>query len=468
MAEKGISMKLATAGSAPAPADAPPGAPAPAAPAAPAAPDQPSVGLGGVIVVGFIIIALFFGGIVGWAAFAPLGSAAIAPGVVIVDSKRKTIKHLEGGIVGEIMVRDGDVVTEGQVIVRLDDTQARASLELLRGRYRAASALLARLRAERDGMEAIIFPDALLERQEDPATREAMEGQTSIFNARREAIAGQVAILVQRVKQFEEEIVGLEGEISSQNTQLGLIGEEIHGVKTLVDKGLAQKPRLLALQREQAEIRGRRSQNQAAIARANQSIGEAELRMSELRTGMINEVVQELRDVETELYDMTERMRSAEDIMRRTDITAPIAGAIVGLQVNTLGGVISPGEPLMDIVPSGDMLIVEVHVDPGDIDVVHVGLEAQVRITAFRQRNLKPLDGVVTKVSADAITDERSGVSYYLAQIELVGDLAAALGGAVLHPGMPAETMIATGERTALDYFTKPFLLSFDRALRED
>lgn len=465
MAEKSASLKLAPAGTAPVPA------PASASPqSGSAAPEQakPSVGLGGVIITGFVIVALFFGGLIGWASLAPLGSAAIAPGVVIVDSKRKTIKHLEGGIVGEIMVRDGDVVTEGQVIVRLDDTQARASLDLLRGRHRAASALLARLKAERDGMEAITFPEALLSSLEDPTVREAIEGQTNIFDARRQAIEGQVAILDQRVKQFQEEIGGLDGEISAQNTQLNLIGEEIGDVKTLVDKGLAQKPRLLALQREQAEIRGRRSQNQAAIARAKQSIGEAELRMSELRTGMVNEVVQELRDVENELYDMSERMRSAQDIMRRTDIEAPIAGSIVGLQVNTPGGVISPGEPLMDIVPSGDKLIVEVHVDPGDIDVVHVGLEAQVRITAFRQRNLKPLDGVVTKVSADAITDERTGMSYYLAQIELVGDLSAALSGAVLYPGMPAETMIATGERTALDYFTRPFLLSFDRALRED
>ncbi len=461
MAEKSASLKLAPTGTAPGPAGAPPGPTAPA-------PAQPTVGLGGVIIAGFIIVALFFGGLVGWAAVAPLGSAALAPGVVIVDSKRKTIKHLEGGIVGEIMVRDGDVVAEGQVLIRLDDTQARASLELLRGRHRAASTLRARLIAERDGAEAITFPEALLSSLEDPAVREAIEGQTNIFNARRDALAGQVAILDQRVKQFQEEIEGLEGEISAQNTQLNLIGEEIHDVKTLVDKGLAQKPRLLALQREQAEIRGRRSQNHAAIARANQSIGEAELRMSELRTGMINEVVQELRDVETELYDMSERIRSADDVMRRTDIEAPIAGAIVGLAVNTPGGVISPGEPLMEIVPSEDKLIVEVRVDPGDIDVVHVGLEAQVRITAFRQRNVKPLDGVVTKVSADAITDERTGMSYFLAQIELVGDISAALDGQVLYPGMPAETMIATGERTALDYFIRPFALSFDRALRED
>lgn len=458
-------MKLASASPAPAPATASAGAPPGPAALVSA---EPSVGLDGIVITGFVIVALFFGGLIGWAALAPLGSAAIAPGVVIVDTKRKTIKHLEGGIVGEIMVRDGDVVTEGQVIIRLDDTQARASLDLLRGRRRAATALLARLKAERDGMDAIDFPVELLSSLGDPSVREAVEGQTNIFNARHQAIKGQVAILDQRVKQFQEEIEGLRGEISSQNTQLALISEEIHDVKTLVDKGLAQKPRLLALQREQAEIRGRRSQNQAAIARANQSIGESELRMNELRTGMINEVVQELRDVETELFDMSERIRSAQDIMRRTDIEAPIAGSIVGLQVNTPGGVISPGEPLMDIVPSGDKLIIEVHVDPGDIDVVNVGLEAQVRITAFRQRNLKPLDGIVTKVSADAITDERTGISYYLAQIELVGDLSAALDGAVLYPGMPAETMIATGERTALGYFIRPLLLSFDRALRED
>ena len=268
--------------------------------------------------------------------------------------------------------------------------------------------------------------------------------------------------------QFSEEIKGLSSEIASQDTQLELIAEESGAVAQLVAKGLAQKPRLLGLKRQSAEIEGARSRNRARIARVKQSIGEAHLRISELSTALINEVVQELRDVQTDLSDLTERIRAAEDVMRRTDILAPLAGTIVGLQVHTRGGVIAPGSPLMDIVPKDDRLIIEAQVDPNDIDVVHSGLPAQVRLTAFNQRHLAPIDGHVVSVSADRFTDERTGAGYFLARIELDAAGLEALEDVALYPGMQAEVMIVTGARTAFDYLTKPLATSLRRAFREE
>ncbi len=420
------------------------------------------------VLVGFAVIAVFFGILGGWAAQARLDSAAIAPGVVAVETKRKTVQHLEGGIVGEILVRDGDRVHAGQVLIRLDDTRPRATLELLRGRYMGAQALKARLIAERDHREEIVFPEPLLGQRDDPKGAEIIDGQINIFETRRQSLSGQTAILRQRMARYREEIHGLEGVITAEETQLRLIDEEITGVKKLLEKGLAQKPRLLALQRKQAEINGERSRNQASIARANQSIAETRLRITNLDTARIDEVVQELRDAQTLLFDLVEEIRTAEDVLRRTAILAPLDGVVVDLKVFTSGGVITSGEPLLDIVPSADRLVVEAQIDPDDIDVVRVGLPARVQFTAFNRRHLVPVKGVVTSVSADRLVDERSGLPYYLARIELADDLPEALEGISLYPGMQAEVMIVTGERTVLDILVQPIAQSFNRAFREE
>ena len=434
--------------------------------AASTAPDRPRYGR--AILFGGVVVVLFFGVFMIWASLAPLDSAAVAGGTVIVDSKRKTVQHLEGGIVGEILVRDGDRVEAGQVLLRLDDTQPRASLDLLKGRQTAALALSARLVAERDDRAEIEFSDQLMDDLDKFETLEAIAGQTNLFNARREGLTGQVDILDQRIAQTRNEIVGLEGEVAAGARQLDLIGQEIADVQTLVDQGLARRPRLLELERQAADIEGRRSSNIAGIARARNQIGEAKLRIRELRKQRINEVLEQLREVQTELYDIAERMSAAEDVLARMTIRAPLAGRIVGLAVHTVGGVIASGAPLMDIVPKDDRLIVEARVSPMDIDIVKPELPAQVRFTSFSQRSFAPLDGIVTRVSADVITDPSTGELYYLAQIEVSEDIGDALGGAALYPGMPAEVMIVTGERTALDYFFKPLESSINRAFRED
>ena len=426
------------------------------------------VGLAPPVIVGLVIIALFFGGFGSWAALAPLESAAMAPGVVSVFSNRKTVQHLEGGIIEEILVREGDVVRSGQLLVRLDDTQTRATLERMRGRYAAVAALEARLLAERDGRETVEFAAELSAARADPNIAEVLDGQINIFKSRRTSLAGQIAILKQRIAQSGEEIAGLQGQIAAEDVQIELIAEDTEMVRQLLDKGYARRPRLLELQRRAAEIAGARSQNVALIARAGQNIGEADLRISDLQATRLDEVMQLLHEAQNELNQLDEQVRAAEDMLRRTEIRAQRDGTIVDLQVHTAGGVIVPGARLLDIVPSDDRLVIEARIEPDDIDVVEAGLPARVRLTAFSQRNLKPIEARVMWVSADRLVDERTGEAFFLAWIELTEDPAEVIPGGALYPGMAAEVMIATGERTALDYLLSPIIASVDRAFREN
>jgi len=419
------------------------------------------------LVVGIGVLVGFFGILGGWAGLAKLESAAIASGLVIVESKRKTVQHLEGGIVRQIFVRDGDEVTVNQVIVQLDQTQTRATMELLLDRLRSAQALEARLVAERDGLPAVYFPHDLEKFQSHPKIAEMMDGQRKIFSSIRDTHDGQVGILKKRIAQSREEINGLRGQIEAEKRQTELITKEIVDVRDLYDKGLAKQARLLSLERKKAEIGGSLHNNQSMIARARQTILELEAQINELSTKRTNEVVQEMREVRQEKLEIREKLNAAKDVLQRTYIRAPISGTVVESQLHTIGGVVSPGEALMDIVPRGEKLVVEAKIDPADIDVVHPKLQAQVRFTAFNQRSTQPLDGEVVSVSADQLTDERTGVSYFLARVELLKESLEELKGAELYPGMQAEVMIVTGAQTPLEYLIKPITESFNRAMRE-
>ena len=419
------------------------------------------------IALGIFVIVAFFGVFGVWAALAPLSTAAIAMGEVAVESKRKTVQHLEGGIVEQILVRDGDRVAAGQVLITLDQVQPRAVLAVQEGRLLAARTLEARLIAERDGAKQITFPADIVARRDEPEVRTLMDGQRRIFEVRHKSLANQIAILRKRDSQVAEEIRGMQAQIKSDDDQLALIFDEMAGVRTLVDKGLMPRPRLLSLQRRAAEIQGGRGRAVAAIARARQTIGETRLKIEELRTSGINDVVRELREVQAELFDLVERVNAARDGLRRTRIVAPIAGTVVNQRIATTGGVIAPGEPLLDIVPSLDELVIEARVHPEDIDVVTPGLDAEVRFTAFSQRNLPPIIGKVVSVSADRLIDEVTKAPYFQARVMLTEDIDQKLQGASLLPGMQTEVMIVTGKRTALSYFFKPVTDSFNRAFRE-
>jgi len=431
-------------------------------------PDVDGPDLRRTIILGFAIIAIFVGGFGAWAALAPLRGAVIAPGEVTVDGKRKTIQHLEGGIVREIDVRDGEKVKADQVLLRLDDTQASATLQQVTARYDAAAALVARLTAEEQGQPDIEFPPSLIARKDDPAVAKLMLGQETIFKARLNELNSETQILEQGNGQADEEIRGLEAQIAAERQQLSLINEEIKDKNYLLQKGLIPKPEVLQLQRQAAEIEGQMNQNVTEIARAKQSIGETQLRISELRTNRVNEASKDHNDALKDLLDNTERMRAARDVLDRTVVRAPLDGTVMELAVHTIGGVISPGATLMEIVPSDDRLEVEAKVPVKDIEHVRAGLEAQLRLVNYSQRDTPTLDGTVSWVSADRVDDQKSGNSYYTARVDVDAKQLASLPQVKLYPGMPVEAMILGSKRTALDYLLGPVNRTFARGMREN
>jgi HlyD family type I secretion membrane fusion protein len=420
------------------------------------------------VLSGLLILLVFCLGFGGWAALAPLSSAAIAPGFVRVESNRKTVQHLEGGIINQLRVHDGDIVQAGQVLIRLDRTQAAARHDALLHQYQSLRAAEGRLVAERDGRDRIAFGKELESRLGEPRVADILAGQESIFETRRRSYQGQIEILKQRVEQLRSEIAGLRAQVSSEDRQLALIAEETADVGSLVEKGLERKSRLLALRRQAALLEGSRGEHVAEIARAEQAIGETELEMFSLEDRLAAEVAEELEEVQSQLAETAEELRAAEDTLRRREIRAPIAGTVMDLQFFTDGGVIAPGVPILDLVPESDRLIIEAQVSPLDIDTVELGLPAQVRLIAFKQRSTPTLDGQVIQVSADSLSDEETATTFYKADVEIDPAELARLDGISLYPGMPAEVLIRTGERTLADYLLTPILDSFARAFREE
>lgn len=421
------------------------------------------------ILIGLLLMFLLFGVIGIWAAVWPLASGAIAPGRVISESNRKEIQHLEGGIIQEILVKDGDVVKAGQVLVKLDATNAKARSDQVLGAYLAAKATEARLLAERDHKPGITFPNEYLkEEATNPKVKDALETQRRLFATRREALEGQLSLLEQKAAQSGDEIRGWKEQSAAASAQIGLLGQEIATISELVKSGNATRPRLLALQRQQADLIGQRGQAQAAISQANQKINEAKTEMLNTKTEFMNKVVAELKDTQVQLSSLEEQARSTGDVARRVEITAPLAGTVTGLSVHTLGGVVAPGAVLLSLVPSDDRMIVEARVSPQDIDVVHSGLVAQVHLTAYKTRYLRAIEGKVITIAADRVDDRMTGQSYFVARIEIPPEELAALGKDIkLTSGMPADVLIVTGTRTMLDYIVRPIRDSFGHAFHD-
>jgi HlyD family type I secretion membrane fusion protein len=415
-----------------------------------------------------IIILIFFGGFGTWAALAPLDSAALAPGRVTVASNRKTVQHLEGGIIKNLLVKEGDAVAGGQILIQLDDTQSRARLELLLGRYDKLLATEARLMAERVSAAGIKCPDSLTSRRDQPQVAKLLDAETALFEVRRRSIEGRIRIFHKRIAQLNKEISGLAAQVAAKDDQLALIEDERLSLETLFKRGVVGKSRLLRLKREEAKLKGDRGEHLSLITKARQRIGETELEIIDVKNKMLNQVVSGLHDTQAELVEVSERLKAAEDILVRSDIRAPQAGVVMGLNVHTEAGVIAPGQRLLDIVPEDDTLVIEAQVTPNDIDVVYAGLPAQVRLTAFKQRNTPMLEGKLTRVSADSFTDERSGASYFLARVTIDAAQLKKLDGRELYPGMGAEVMIKTGKRTTMDYILAPLTDSLRQAFRED
>ena len=422
---------------------------------------------GPYIAAGLLIVAIMFGGLGAWGSLTSLTGAAIAPGVVSVDSNRKTIQHLQGGSVAEIRVRDGDVVQLGALLVRLDDTQARAKLTMIESRLDVLRARQDRLTAEQKAASEVTFSQEVMERSAQKNVADIMESQKAIFAARHMALQGQTNIQTQRINQLREQIRGLQALRDSKGRQVAIIDDELKGLRELFEKGFTPRTRILALERSAEQLNGERSQHLTDIARAQEGISEAELQIVQVRRNFIEDVVRELQDVQGEIFGLIQEQIAARDIMDHIDIRAPIAGVVVGMDVHTVGGVIAAGQPILYIVPEDDKLIVESRVRPDDIDKVAIGQEAFLRFSAFDLRTTPELYGTILTVSADRLTDPKTGESYYAARIQIPDDEIAKLGNLRLIPGMPAEVFIQTGERTAISYLIKPLRDGLARTFRE-
>lgn len=407
-----------------------------------------------------------FGLFGGWAVFAPLESAALAPGVVTVKSYRKTVQHLEGGIVRELRVHDGDRVTAGDVLLVLDNTQARSETEMMRSQLIAARELEARLVAERDGLaEPAAVPDL---DASDPRVREARDSEARIFQTRRNGLLGEIGIQEKAIRQIEEQIRGFRAIIASKQTLATSYQEEIVDLRALLAEGYVDKQRLREQERSLARLQAEVVEHQSASARAQVQIGEAELKILQLKKTFATEVAGQLGETRTKIYDLRERLATVQDRDKRTEVLAPESGMVMGMTVHTLGGVVNPGTPLMDIVPANEELIVEAQLSPTDIDRIVVGQLVDIRFSAFKSSATPVIEGQLLQVSADRLTNKETGTAYYLARVALTETGRKTLGNLALVPGMPAEVLINTGARTLLQYLIQPASNAFARSLIED
>lgn len=428
--------------------------------------DAPRPRTGVPVTLGWAVVLLFVLGLGSWAAFTPLAEAAIAQGLLKVEGTRRTIQHFEGGIVRDILVRDGDRVRQGQVLLRLDQPLADQQTETLRSNRWALLAQDARLLAELADSREIAFPREL-SGLEAARAQDAIAGQRTLFEARRTALETQVTVLAARIEQFEAQIRSSEAQRESQARQLMLLQAEERNTQTLLSQGLARLPQLLAIQRQVAATIGNIADIGGQIERSRAQISESERDMRSLRDTRIQEVSTELRDLRVRLAETEERLRAAEDVSTRLEITAPDDGTVLNLRVFTIGAVIRAGDPVMDLVPARDRLIAEVNVQPNDIEVIHPGLVAEVRLPAFKSRLVPYLHGQVTFVASDVTQDERRGMAFYRVQIEIDDEQLRALNGVQLRPGMMVEALIRTGERSFGRYLLQPIFDSFHRAFRE-
>ncbi len=415
--------------------------------------------------IGTLMLLAVFGGFGLWSTLAPIDGAAHAPGSVTVRSYKKVIQHLEGGMIREIRVQNGDHVALDDVLLVLDDTQAQAQLEINNAQLVALTALEARLIAERDDASAIAFPASLL--TAGVSARAEMDAQTHIFAARKASVDGSTAVLEQRIEQLRSRLTGLEAMRQSKEELAISFGAELADVRILLEEGFSDRLRLRELERSHAVYKGEAAELVATISSTEMQIGETQLQILQTENEFRSEVASMLSEAQTRLKDARERMIALNDIAQRTVIRAPVAGVVAGMQYHTEGGVIGPGAPIAEVVPQSDELVVEARVSVGDIDRVTPGQEATIRFSSFSS-SVPTIFGTVLSVSADAMADQATGMPFYLARVAVTEEGMQDLGTLTLVPGMPAEVFINSGSRTFLQYVMKPFSDAVARSLRED
>jgi HlyD family secretion protein len=419
------------------------------------------------VIVGCVVVLFLAVGLGGWAATAEIAGALIAQGSLVVDSNVKKVQHPSGGVVGEVRVHDGDRVKAGDILVRLDETVTRANLAIITKGLTELYARKARLGAERDGADSLPVPKQLADKINDPEVEEALASERKLFELRRKARLGQKDQLQQRIKQLQEQISGLTAQRAAKGKEMEIIAQELQGVRDLWAKNLIQINRLTSLEREEARLQGEHGQLIATAAEAKGKIVETELQILQVDQEFTSDVAKELRDTDSKIGEYVERKVTAEDQLRRTDLRAPQDGVVFQLTANTVGGVITAGDPVMLIVPETDTLMVEAKVEPRDIDQIQFGQPVVLRFSAFNMRTTPEINGTVVRVGADTSTDQRTGQSYYTVRISMTPEEIAKLGDVKLTPGMPVEAFIQTGDRTVLSYLVKPLHDQLKRAFRE-
>ena len=418
------------------------------------------------IVLGLFMIGVFIVGFGSWALIVPLAGGSVSRGIISPDGSTRTVQHLEGGIIRKLLVRDGDVVQRGQALVILEDIKPQAEHELLLKQQRKLNIMTVRLQAEIDEKDSLVFPSQMAGDDQEAAS--VMFDQKRLFQARRAVHQARKRILGQRIFQLREQIKGYQAQMTSTNRQLELIEEELKGKQVLQEKGHLPKPELLRMFRMQAEIDGRRGQFRASIAQAEQQIGEAKMQLIAHEAERRDKLTSEMDDVRTQLGSIGEKLLASEDVLNRTVVTAPVNGTVVNLQFKTERGVITPGAAILDIVPTDETLVIDARISPSDIDVVHSGLGALVQLTSFSTRSLPRISGIVRSISADRLIDGVTNEPYYNARIEVHAEEIERLGPQVeLVPGMPADVLIVTGQRTMAQYLFQPLLAAVWKTFRE-
>jgi HlyD family secretion protein len=431
--------------------------------------DKKRYSVRGFTMLGLLGLAILVGGFGTWAAITNISGAIIAPGQIVVDRNRQVVQHPDGGVVSEILIDEGDTVVANQVLLRLDPTLLQSRLSIVESQYFEIIARRARLQAERDGLEQISFPEELLTEAETSAeVAEQIEGQRSLFVARKASDARELEQLQKRADQIADQIVGIEAQQDALNEQLELIESELVDQQSLLDKGLAQASRVLALKREKSNLMGTVGELTAQKAQSEGRITELDLEAIKLETQRREEAISEIRDLQVNEREMAEERRALREQLDRLDIRAPVSGVIYGLTVFTPRSVIRAADPVLFLVPQDRPLIIEARVDPIHIDQIRLGQEVLLRFSALDQRSTPELVGQVTQVSADAFQDDNTGLSFYMAEVTLSeGEIDRLPEGVTLIPGMPVESFLRTEDRTPLAYFVKPLSDYFAKAFRE-
>ncbi|EKT4458607.1 HlyD family type I secretion periplasmic adaptor subunit [Pseudomonas putida] len=420
----------------------------------------------GIRRLGLTIVFVTFGIFGTWAAFAPLSNAVHGSGVVTVQNYRKTVQHLEGGIVKELHARDGDLVKKGDPLIVLDESQLSAEYESTRNQLIVARYKEARLRAERDGLDTI--PSVQMEGTDSDRATEALNGEQQVFTARHNSLQGEISVNRERIEQMKQQIVGLNQMIRTKRGLEKSYSGEIKQLRELLAEGFVDNQRLLEQERRLDMLKTEVADHESTISKTKLQIGETELQIVQLKKKFDSDVANELSDVQAKVFDLQEKEAALRDRLSRVVIRAPESGMVLDMKVHTIGGVVSAATPLLDIVPEASELVVEAKVDPKDIDRLKLGKTADIRFSAFSAATTPVIEGNLVRISADRLTDEHSGDPYYLVRVKVSEDGMKKLGNRKLQPGMPAEVLINAGERTMLEYLLKPASNMFAQSLIEE